>query len=66
MAALDDVPLAADADVDAYPSEPALDAVDLGVLVDADAFIGKAVEDELGQLGILIGQRFAGLEHHDA
>ena len=38
MAALDDVLLAADADVDAHAAETALDALDLRPLVHADAF----------------------------
>jgi hypothetical protein len=66
MAALDDVLLPADADVDAHAAETALDALDFRVLVNADAFRRQRLEHHPRKLGILAVERLVRRQHHDA
>src|SRR5262249_13003800 len=66
VAAFHDVLLAADADVHPYAAEAALDALDLGAFADADPFLGELLDDEPGELWILVAERLLRLQHDDA
>ena len=66
LRALDDAGRAALGDVHVDQARAAGDALDQRALADLDALRAQALQDHLGQLGIVLAQRLQRLEHGDA